>query len=41
MGREAGELLIRRRGDGQVSEVVLLPPELTIRTSTAPPPVPG
>ncbi len=40
MGRESVELLMRRRGDGQVTEVVLLPPELTARASTAQPPVP-
>jgi DNA-binding LacI/PurR family transcriptional regulator len=39
MGREAVELLMRRRGDGQVTEVVLLPPELTTRASTAQAPV--
>lgn len=36
MGRQAVELLMRRAGDGQAGEVLLLPPEITVRSSTAP-----
>jgi DNA-binding LacI/PurR family transcriptional regulator len=35
MGRRAVELLMRRLDDGRAGEVVLLPPELTVRGSTA------
>jgi DNA-binding LacI/PurR family transcriptional regulator len=36
MGRWAVELLMRRPDDGRAGELVLLPPELTVRGSTAP-----
>jgi DNA-binding LacI/PurR family transcriptional regulator len=36
IGRWAVELLARRLDDGADSEVVLLPPRLTVRGSTAP-----
>ena len=39
MGRRAVEMLMRRLDDGRAGEVVLLPPELTVRSSTAPAPV--
>jgi len=39
MGRRAVEMLMRRLDDGRAGEVVLLPPELTLRGSTAPAPV--
>ena len=38
MGRRAVEMLTRRLADGAASEVVLLPPRLTIRGSTGPGP---
>ena len=41
MGRLAVELLMRRLDDGRSGEVVLLPPELTVRGSTVPAPVTG
>jgi DNA-binding LacI/PurR family transcriptional regulator len=36
MGRWAVEMLMRQADDGQAGELVLLPPELTVRGSTAP-----
>lgn len=36
IGRRAVELLARRLGDGTGPEVVLLPPRLTVRGSSAP-----
>ncbi len=36
MGRRAVEMLMRRLDDGRAGELVLLPPELTARASTAP-----
>jgi DNA-binding LacI/PurR family transcriptional regulator len=39
MGRRAVEMLMRRLDDGRAGEVLLLPPELTVRSSTAPAPV--
>ena len=40
LGRRAVELLMRRLDDGRAGEVVLLPPELTVRGSTAQAPAP-
>jgi DNA-binding LacI/PurR family transcriptional regulator len=38
MGRRAVEMLMRRMDDGRAGELVLLPPELTVRGSTVPRP---
>jgi DNA-binding LacI/PurR family transcriptional regulator len=38
MGRRAVELLMRRANDGHDGELVLIPPEITVRASTAPAP---
>ena len=41
LGRRAVELLMRRMAGGGASEVVLIPPELTVRGSTGPAAVGG